>query len=100
MEAKLRNELADIRSALKRLSAKEAQLRQQLAELLSPFKAGDRISCKGGEDVFEIAEIRPGYNDKAPTYIACKIKKDGTPSKRKTVLYSHISRPLVLFQGE
>lgn len=74
----LKARIAGLGEQIKTLKEEQAQLKQQLAEMQTTLKVGDRVTYEGAKAVWELTAIMPGYGGE-PKYFGAKIKKDGTP---------------------
>lgn len=75
----------ELDSQINELTAERHKLRQQIAELMTPFKVGDMVHQNKGV-TFQITRICYGYLNK-PELFGARIKKDGTPSIASSRLY-------------
>lgn len=84
----LKKRLAELVSQIDDLSTQREKVRQQIAELSTTLKVGDRVSYEGAELIWELREIKPGYGDGCqPKFFGSKLKKDGTPSAAILEIY-------------
>ena len=78
MKDKLEARIKELDAQISELSAERSTAKQQLAEIATNLKVGDRVTYEGAKCVWELTAIRPGYG-KEPKFFGAKIKKDGTP---------------------
>jgi hypothetical protein len=83
----MKAELIELNKQAVDLGWKRRDLRQRIANSQALFKVGDRVTYDGALHVWEIQRIGVDWNDK-PRYIGAKIKKDGTPGKQATDIFT------------
>ena len=82
----IKERINELNVQISTLTEYRAQLKQQLAEMQTPFKVGDWVTYDGAKAIWELRAIRPGYGDE-PKYFGNKIKKDGTPGMRTSEIW-------------
>lgn len=97
MITKLQARLAELNATINVLSAERDEVRNQIAQLNSKLKVGDRVTYLGATWVWEVLAIRPGYTDgSTPRLMAARIKKDGTPGAQVNELWVPGGKDLIL----
>jgi len=82
---KIAARIRELRGEREKIDQRIRELSQQLAEMSTEFKVGERVIYCGDE--FELSAIRPEFNPRNPDLYGRKIKRDGTPSIAERRLY-------------
>jgi hypothetical protein len=95
----LKTRIAELDVQIFDLGQERGNLRQQLAEMNTAFKVGDRVTYEGAKCVWVLTAIKPGYRDE-PKYFGSKIKKDGTPGVNVNEIWQAWGKKFVLAEHE
>lgn len=80
----IKTRLYELNGQMRTLNDEHARLAQQLAEMSTPFKVGDRVRQKGV--LYEVSRISPGYRMDARLF-GKQIKKGGAAGVRQKELH-------------
>ena len=89
MKEKLIDRIAELTSQIDTLTKEKASVKQELANISTEFKIGDRIQIDTDKTgtIYQITSVQSGYNPSMPNHYGAKIKKDGTPGKCSSRIY-------------
>ena len=98
MQEQLEARIKELSAQIKERNEELGNAMQQLAEMQTDLKIGDRITWDRHGSVYELAAIKPWYG-KEPKLFGMKIKKDGTPGKLWQTLYIPYGKQIVKVSG-